>query len=114
MVREGFRLRRIEVMRKKSESNSSYLAGWVKEQANLIPSGTRERWGKSENWTPEKGVWYTAEKAGRVGGGWGGAGGGAWEDKGIPVLAGDKFRLVSYGSPASSSVWEVEFTSPLR
>jgi len=30
------------------------------------------------------------------------------------VQQGDRFRLVSFGSPACPSVWEVEFTSALR
>jgi hypothetical protein len=96
-------------MTKITESNSSSLLGWIQEQRDLIPSFIQ-----AKNWTPEKGTWYAAEKAGRIGGGWGGAGSGAWLDSGIPVLPGDKFRLVSYGSPACPSLWEVEFTSPLR
>lgn len=98
----------------KTESNAAFLRTWVASQESLIPSFAKEEANKTERWSPEKGVWYTAEKAGKVGGGWGGAGSGAWEDKGIPVLAGDKFRLVSYGSPASPSVWEIKFTSALR
>ena len=101
-------------MKKTSESSWSYLAGWSKQRRGLIPSFVTQFWGNGDNWTPLKGVWYAAEKAGVVGGGWGGAGGSAWEDRGIPVLPGDKFRLVSYGTLASPSIWEVEFTSPLR
>jgi hypothetical protein len=100
-------------MKKITESNSSHLAGWVKCQRDLIPAHV-ERWGNSDNWTPEKGAWYAAEKAGTIGGGWGGAGSGAWEDKGINVLPGDKFRLLAFGNASAPSVWEVEFTSPLR
>lgn len=92
-----------------SESNYSHLAGWVKEQRDLIPSFL-----KSSDWTPEKGIWYSAEKAGRIGGGWGGGGLGAWSDPGVAVMPGDRFRLVSFGNAASPSAWEVEFASPLR
>jgi len=101
-------------MKKITESNSAYLAGWVKCQRDLIPAHVGVRWGNSGNWTPEKGVWYAVERAGKVGGGWGGAGSGAWRDSGINVLPGDRFRLVAYGNPAAASIWEVEFTSPLR
>jgi len=92
-----------------SDSNSCQLQSWISEQRDLIPSFVR-----SKNWTPEKGIWYAAEASGRVGGGWGGGGSGAWSDPGIPVLPGDRFRLVSYGTPACPSVWEVALISPLR
>ena len=97
-----------------SESNSSFLRTWVKSQEALIPSFAKIEAKRLERWSPEKGVWYLAEKAGKVGGGWGGAGSGAWEDKGIQVQPGDRFRLAAYGNPSAPSVWEVEFTSPLR
>ena len=93
-----------------SDSNSPSLEGWVSDQRGLIPSFVQP----TKNWTPEKGVWYGAEAPERVGGGWGGAGSGAWSDPGIPVMTGDRFRLVSRGNPAAPSVWEVEFSSPLR
>ena len=92
-----------------TDSNSCQLQGWVSDQRGLIPSFVQ-----SKSWTPEKGVWYGAEAPGVIGGGWGGAGSGKWEDPGIPVLPGDRFRLVSRGNPACPSVWEVEFTSALR
>ena len=98
-------------MRKFTESNASTLKTWIPAQEALIPAFAKK---ESERWSPEKGIWYTAEKAGKVGGGWGGAGSGAWRESGVHVLTGDKFRLVSYGSPAAPSLWEVEFTSPLR
>ena len=94
---------------KTTESNSSSLQGWISSQRGLIPSFVQ-----SKSWTPEKGVWYGAEAPGRIGGGSGGAGSGSWADTGVAVMPGDRFRLVSYGSPACPSVWEVEFSSPLR
>jgi len=98
------------VKTKTTESNSSSLQSWVSDQRGLIPSFVQP----TKNWTPEKGVWYGAEAPGRIGGGSGGAGSGSWSDPGIAVQQGDRFRLVSFGSPACPSVWEVEFTSALR
>jgi hypothetical protein len=94
---------------KLSESNGAYIA----LDECLVPACCVQE-AVNGLWWPKRGVWYTAEKRGKIGGGWGGAGSGAWHDKGINVFAGDKFRLKSRGNAACPSVWEVEFTSPLR
>lgn len=99
----------------KTESNRPYLqkVGPIATSTwEILPHFLKNE--QNQIWRPEKGIWYNAESAGRIGGGWGGGGSGAWSDPGIPVLAGDKFRLVSYGTVACPTVWEVEFSSPLR
>lgn len=96
-----------------TESNRSYMSKW----SGLVPASancTTDTAGDRILWYPEKGVWYSAEAEGTVGGGHFGAGMNAYVDKGIRVLPGDRFRLKSHGNVACPSVWEVAFTSPLR
>ena len=97
-----------------TESNCSYLS---KHWSSLIPKTAKlqsDMAGDMILWHPEKGVWYSAEAEGLVGGGHFGAGMNAYVDKGIRVMPGDRFRVVSHGNVACPSLWEVAFTSNLR
>lgn len=91
---------------KKIESNYSYLY-----QADVVDADAEGL--RVGNPRPGMafcipGRWMTAMRDFHLRGGWGGAGAGAWRDDGAAVAAGQRFRLVSRGSAACASVWEVE------
>ena len=91
-------------------SNDSFLS----VNSGLVPKFAQSDLLRNSLWRPSLGVWYAAEKFGKVPGGEFGAGIGQWRQKSVPLMPGDRFRLVRQGNPASPSIWEVQFCSPLR
>jgi hypothetical protein len=84
-----------------SMSNHDYLP------AEMCPPEFPTFVGMSSGWKfsrPPVGVWFVVVARGIVGGGWGSD----WSDDGIPVVSGQRVRLVERGTVYRASEWEVE------